>query len=75
VRPTTCGREGETRKVRVKEKGQLGEELPLFRPLVGRSAKNPGLGEVIAEGGEDHVLDGLGALADAWSSEVAAVVA
>jgi hypothetical protein len=43
-----------------KNKGQLGRELPFFRPDGERSTKSPGLGEVVAEGGEHHVVDALG---------------
>src|SRR5258708_18942569 len=44
-----------------KQKGQPGEELPFFPPPgEERSAiARPGLRQVIAEGGEDHVVDGL----------------
>jgi hypothetical protein len=41
-------------------KGQPREGLPFFHPQGGRSAKTPGLGEVVAEGGEHHVVDALG---------------
>jgi hypothetical protein len=47
------GEEGAPRK----KQGQLGEELPLFRA---QSTKSPGLGEVIAEGGEYHIVYTLG---------------
>src|SRR5260370_21038369 len=46
----------------VQQKGQLGEELPFFRPQ-GRGGPPiawPELRQVIAERGEHHVVDGLG---------------
>src|SRR6266478_6148529 len=49
----------------VQQKGQLREVLPFFRPQ-GRGGPPitwPELRQVIAEGGEHHVVDGLGSYA------------
>jgi hypothetical protein len=48
-----------------KEGGSSARSCPLLRPQGGRSSKSPGLEEVIAEGGDHHVVDGLRTLAHA----------
>ena len=45
--------------VGAKNKGQLDEQLPLVPSLGRTSAKPPGLGEVVAERAEHHIVNGV----------------